>query len=422
MNKDFDDILAKKIRESLDEYPVAYEAGAWEEFSRNYLKKPPVPIIPLWQRYTFRIAAAVLVIVAALSSIYYSISQKTPADMVIAQQAPANTTEHLALPDDSDVAQASVTPLHTPLHTPLLGSSSMPPQKTDSRSADLFAKGKSNIQTVANFRANPQPQVATVQPAPTATATTMAAIEPLSPIDLLPLVATDSLLPQMPALAEIQTEAALRLPKTNVIKAVAGVQALSGIVMGSPEKTTSFYGAGLGLDLFIQKKIALSTNLQFVQTAYETPARTFFVSSLSLQRNPLGAQSVPGYAKETHYDRVKLNLVQLPLTMKYLISDQFFVNIGGISYMATNGTRIENVAQNTLMGRLHNSGSPAPVENSIQPFRSLYLGGGVRLPMRNNIILQVEPNINLPLGNILQDVNHTSLQWIGLHMSLYYGR
>jgi hypothetical protein len=172
------------------------------------------------------------------------------------------------------------------------------------------------------------------------------------------------------------------------------------------------------VELFLQKKVAVSTSIQFAQTTYETPEKRFRVFN-SLQRDPVGTQQlVPVYADETEYSRIRLNLVQVPLTIKYFIGKKIFFNAGGVSYWAVNGTHVEKVAQNTFLGRVQNPRQS--VENTVQPFRTIYLGGGVRMPLKG-ATLQVEPHLNLPLGDLLQDVNNTSLQWIGLNVGIYYG-
>lgn len=418
MENNFDNKLAQKFRESLENYPVAYEQGAWEQFNRNHLHKSPARMAVLWQHPALRIAAAVLIAAAGLSAAYYwrMLPPKASTEIVSAQTVPQDNrpqsaeenTTLAAVPGNTLQPNAEVTQKIMPLakHTP-----SVARQKNGASGRTLPAESTPIITALKS-----SPQQKSQQQLPSTAEPVM-----LTQVDLLPLTLTDSFPWQFPmlAVAHLPANDLATLQTGTVIKVQPGIQILSGITDGKTVNNhAAFYGVGAGVELFLQKKVAVSTSIQFVQTTYETPEKRFRVFN-SLQRDPIGTQQlVPVYADETEYSRIRLNLVQVPLTIKYFIGKKIFFNAGGVSYWAANGTHVETVAQNTFLGRVQTPGQS--VENSVQLFRTIYLGGGVRMPLKG-ATLQVEPHLNLPLGDLLQDVNNTSLQWIGLNVGIYYG-
>lgn len=420
MENNFDDKLAQKFRESLENYPVAYEQGAWEQFNRNHLHKSPARMAALWQHPALRIAAAVLIAAAGLSAVYYwrMLPPTASTEIVSAQTVPQDNrpqsaeenTTPAAVPDNNLQPNAEIAHKTMPLakHTP-----SVARQKNGASGKMLPAE---SIPIIMASKSSPQQNLQSEQRQllPSTAEPVM-----LAQVDLLPLTLADSFSWQFPVLAVAHLPANdLATPQTGkVIKVQPGIQILSGITDGKTVNNhAAFYGVGAGVELFLQKKIAVSTSIQFAQTTYETPEKRFRVFN-SLQRDPIGTQQlVPVYADETEYSRIRLNLVQVPLTIK--IGKKVFFNAGGVSYLAVNGTHVETVAQNTFLGRVQNPRQS--VENTVQPFRTIYLGGGMRMPLKG-ATLQVEPHLNLPLGDLLQDVNNTSLQWIGLNVGIYYG-
>ncbi|WP_250631386.1 porin family protein [Rhodoflexus caldus] len=422
MENNFDDKLAQKFRESLENYPVAYEQGAWEQFNRNHLHKSPARMATLWQHPALRIAAAVLIAAVGLSAVYYwrMLPPTASTEIVSAQTVPQDNrpqsaeenTASAAVPDNTLQPNAEVAQKTMPLakHTP-----SVARQKNGASGRTLSVESTPIITASKSIpQKNLQSEQRQLLPS---------TAEPvmLAQVDLLPLTLADSFSWQFPILAVAHLPVNdLATPQTGtVIKVQPGIQILSGITDGKTVNNhAAFYGVGAGVEWFLQKKVAVSTSIQFVQTTYKTPEKRFRVFN-SLQRDPIGTQQlVPVYADETEYSRIRLNLVQVPLTIKYFIGKKIFFNAGGVSYLAVNGTHVETVAQNTFLGRVQNPRQS--VENSVQPFRTIYLGGGVRMPLKG-ATLQVEPHLNLPLGDLLQDVNNTSLQWIGLNVGIYYG-
>jgi hypothetical protein len=423
MKNNFDDKLAKKFRDSLENYPVAYESGAWEQFEKYYLKKLPMRTIPLRQRYAVRIAvSALILLVATLGYFYYwQPNNNSPIKPFVANQ-PAKKPQ-----------PAAITQLPAPSNIQNIIANAPTNRKKQNKNIQNFEN-----QIVKTIKATSKPAKDTDNPsALNAALIESASIHPtltnndilteskpvmIHQLPLLPFLIANSFNRQL-AIHTI-AEAALFEPsntqQATVIKLLPGMQFASGIVGGSSvESPVAFYGAGASVDLFLQKKLALAANLQLVQTAYETPQQRFRVFN-NLRRDSIGTlQLVPVFAEETQYSHIRLNLIQIPLTIKYLSGKNFFLNIGGVSYIATNRTMVSKVARNSLMGQLHSP--PSSVESALQPFRTLYLGGGIRIPLKNGI-LQAEPHVSLPLGNVLQNVNNTSLQWIGLNLGIYYGQ
>lgn len=396
MDKDFDDILARKIRESLNNYPVDYQPGAWEEFSRNYLQKPPL-LMSLWRQYAvFRIAAALLTAAFGIGALYYGLR-------------PDRSTNAPKVTHSAAVVPSPQLPESVPPTAELTVSASTTDRRKKKEVTTRALDPSKSI--VAMQQADSLCVVATAHPNSADTLATLVAVAPL------PLPVADSILLPLPS--EIARQS--NQEKQRIMQVMPALQTIGGIATGSPEKIAVFYGAGLGADLFLHKKVALHAGLQFVQTSYQTPEKRFFVSSL--QRNPLGIQAALDYAEEVHYKRIRLSLIQLPLTIKFFIRDNFFINFGGVSYIAMQGTQVENVAQNTLIGRLHNNNNRTQTAaQQMHPFRSLYISGGVRLPVNHHLTLQLEPHVNLSTGDILPDVNHTALQQVGLNMSLFYSK
>lgn len=430
MENNFDDKLSQKFRENLENYPVSYEQGAWEEFNRNYLHKPSVRTIALWQHPALRIAASVLVAAVSLFAVYYWRNLPTVASTEISaaqtppqESQPSTAKNHATLatiPDESVQTDAVIAQI------------TVPPVKTIPsiiRQKDKELAVSATVEPVqAQMKLNSHLQNNLQGKQLLSESGALAVVEPiiLTKVDKLPLTLTDSFSWQFPVITATSLpvyDLATPQPGT-VIKVQPGIQALSGIAGGTGvENTAIFYGAGAGVDLFLQKKLALTTGIQLTQTTYETPERSFRVFN-NLRMDSVSAaigtaQFVPVFADETQYSRVRLNLIQIPVTIKYLIGKNFFINAGAVSYIATNNTEVAQVAQHSFLGRVQNP--VQTVENSIQPLRTIYLGGGVRVPLRK-ATLQVEPHVSLPLGDILQDVNNTSLQWVGLNVGIYYGQ
>ncbi len=418
----FDDKLAQKFRESLENYPVAYEQGAWEQFNGNHLHKSPARMAVLRQHPALRIAATILIAAVGLSAVYYwrvlpptastkMVSIQTVPQDNQPQNAEQNTTL-AAVPDNTlqpnaEVAQKTMpSAKHTPSVTRQKNGASVRTLPTESTL--IITASKSSPQQNSHSEKRQLPP-STAEPVM------------LAQVDLLPLPLADSFSWQFPMLAVVHLPVNNLTPSQTgtVIKVQPGIQILSGITDGKTVNNhAAFYGVGAGVELFIQKKVAVSTSIQFAQTTYQTPEKRFRVFN-SLQRDPIATQQlVPVYVDETRYSRIRLNLVQIPLTIKYFIGKKIFFNAGGVSYLAVNGTHVETIAQNTFLGRVQTP--KQSVENTVQPFRTIYLGGGVRMPLKG-ATLQVEPHLNLPLGNLLQEVNNTSLQWIGLNVGIYYG-
>jgi hypothetical protein len=428
MENNFDDKLAQKIRESLENYPVAYEQQAWEQFSRNHLHKPSVRKIALWQRPALRIAATLLIAVAGLCAIYYWRSQQpaASADVIAAQATPqeglssgADNRAHFAtIPNDSAqldvaIAQKTVPPIKD-----------TPPIDKQSNKKSFAPTPVESVQGRTKLNSNPQSLLPSEEQLAASAVVKTAEPVTLTQVDRLPLALSDSFAWQFPVIAAAQLPVYdwATTQSGTVIKIQPSIQALSGIAGGAGvENAAVFYGAGAGVDLFLHKKLALTTGIQLIQTNYETPARSFRVFN-NLKMDSVSAaigiyRFVPVFADETQYARVRLNLIQIPVTIKYLIGKKFFLNIGGISYVATNKTQVAQVAQHSFLGRVQTP--TQAIENSIQPFRTIYLGSGMRVPLKK-ATLQVEPHLSLPLGDILQDVHNTSLQWIGLNVGIYY--
>ncbi|MCS7018395.1 MAG: hypothetical protein RMJ87_04585 [Cytophagales bacterium] len=410
MEKNFDDLLAQKFKTSLENYPVECPPHAWREFEKHYWKKQPYQLIAWWQQHTLRIAAAVLLTTTGiLVWYYYAQQQQEPTTAITSIDVPRSAQNSA---DSTAVWVPTPQPPIVALNTP-----NSPTMPSNQKQAAVKTHSKTTKWRAATAALQditiPEPNQFAVAELPV----TKTELVELAPTPLLPLPSSDTTT-RLVATQALASNSATTQP-VSILKIQPGVQLCSGVITGKDATVPSvFYGAGLGIEWWIQPQIALTTNLQMVQTTYETPKKRFRVFN-SMQRDPTDRQQFsPVYAEETVYGRVRLNLVQIPLTIKCLIGRRFFLNTGGVSYIAANGTYAEKIVQNTLMGRLHHPVNSAA--HTLQPFRTIYVGGGMRLPFKG-AILHIEPHVNLPLGDLLHDVNNTSLQWVGMNLGLYYG-
>lgn len=412
MENNFDDKLVRKFRESLENYPVNCPPEAWREFERYYLRKPPL-LIALRRKYLPYVAAVVAItIISALFAVIYYQQKPTEASAVIGQTVPPEEP-HTAVgsPADKNAPESASKPLPELLQTEI-----SPPKSFSKPSRKPTPESVVPIKSAADRK-----QAAAVLSQTSRTFSEQSKDKEmltLAPISPLPLIDNFPHPTVVPALQPFEPTESSGTKQAKVVKVLPGMQALAGMIKGQDvQKPVAFYGAGGGAELVLQPRLSLTASLQFVQTAYETPEKRFKVFN-SVQRDPTGRQQfAPVYAEEVEYSRVRLNLIQFPLTFKYRVSKYLFFNIGSISYMSAAGSRSERVVQNTMMGRLHNSVKTS--DGTFRPFGSVYASGGVRIPLQG-VVLQAEPYFNLPLGNLVQDLPHTSLQWIGLHVGLYY--
>ncbi|MCS6967458.1 MAG: hypothetical protein RMJ44_03445 [Cytophagales bacterium] len=425
MENNFDHLLTRKIKQTLENHHLPYQEGAWEEFSRRYLQPQAANTFFRRLRFAMPVAAMLLTCLVIAATFYYAFhsinsgkktNSSTGKNSVIADFPDASPltapsvpkSQHLqkrafAQPNKSVSAQQkaylSTTTLDKPTspsvkHAKLKQSTSLPlPAKQTVQEQNLIHSAGQEIAFSSKIE--------------------LADVLPLSP-QVLAQLPRPTILPQKLPTVEQERYA-------NVVKVAPTISFTSGFITGKGLKNTApFYGGGLGAELLLHDRISITANLQWFHSTYETAEKKVrTLTGFGRDPNP-PFHLVPMYAEEIGYKHIRLHLLQLPLTVKYYLRPNFYLNAGSISYLTTPNMRIESITQSSVMGVVRQ----VPVQHSesqLSPFGAFYLGTGFKLPFEN-ASLHIEPYAAVSFRHILPEVNKASVQWIGINATLQYGQ
>lgn len=446
MKDNFDDKLAKKIKASLENYPVEFDPSAWADLQKTWQGVPSVSV-PFWKTLPFRVAASVSALIVTVGLACYwgfdsdvkieatklvpptiqnndSSAQIENANNRLAEKVLDTNVEN-GLEENSQTLAKNNLPKNTAFETqkPIQTEISKP-----KKAVFLEKKEKTNeVQMIAlSVKSNEIPKdLPKSQDEVVSKIVRMEAKELVLESNFLtdldknlafekPENIKKAILPK--AILDAESN-----PKQKMeIRFLAGVGASTGVTFGKDVNGAKVnYGGGVYGDLFLGKKIAISTGLQFTQINYETPQKIKYIENditVSLVPDPTKQQAQE--IRQIRQHEANWQVFQIPLTIKYFATRNLFFNVGAVSYYLGSNSGYETITYDRAYGMLK-TGQGNLSERNFQPFAIAYLGAGFQKTF-SKITLQIEPYMSLPLQEIGRE-GISSYSWAGLSLKTYFG-
>ncbi|TDG36608.1 hypothetical protein EZJ43_08850 [Pedobacter changchengzhani] len=322
--------LIDEIKDSLLAHEEAYKPGAWEQFSAQNAIKPKFIYWPLW-------AAAVIVLILG-TLLYVGNEHKTP-----------NGTNNMIVKVKSSNTQPKVKKGTTEIILEKLNVASNNPIPTKKRLTSISIQNKAKLNFKNTLMANP------------AVAIEKQSADLTSELEQRDIIASNA---PNNKLAEEKT--AVPVPNDNVAKPTASAtfekllatDSKNNLVKAGKNKTVNkwqqdIYVApsmgndnklnmnyGFSLSYSIAKKLSLSSGIAY--SALSTKGG--LPNSPSAPMNMARASALPTNTKNLESIDANLKGINIPLALKYSISDKFYTGLG-ISAFAT----IKNDQQNNYI-------------------------------------------------------------------------
>ncbi len=441
MKDNFDDKLAKKIRENLENYPVEFDPSAWTALQKS-LQGMPVAKIPFWKTLPFRMAASVVLVMSVGLACYLAFPsdekneanklvvpptiQKTDStpkiENQISNKAVAKQALEANLENGSENNFGNTLEKNTALETqkPIQTEISKQQKAVFSKQMETTNQKTDQIQVVALAVKNQNEQLK-VQDKTLRMEAMELVLQPNFTAELDKNLAfekpTNIKAAILPTMLGDQSN-----PKQEMeIRFLAGIGTSAGITFGKDVSKTSFnYGAGVHTDLLLGKKMAISSGFQFTQINYETPTKIvyidnpFHISSLL----PNNSQEISRQIAQNQHTEGQWQVFQIPLTIKYFASRNLFINAGFLSYFLGGKSDYETISSDKIYGIQKNTVGTLEKRN-FQPFAIAYVGAGFQKTF-SKITLQIEPYMSLPLQEIGAE-GISSFSWAGISLKTYFG-
>ncbi len=450
MKDNFDDKLAQKIRESLENYPVEFDPSAWADLQKSLQAVPSVSV-PFWKTLPFRMAASVVLVVSVGLACYWGLSSDEPSETT--KLTASNSQKNDSMPKietqnanktvakqvletnlEKDSANKSANklenylPKNTALETqkPKQTNISKQPKAVFPKQTETPNQNTNQIPVIALSvkKQDEQPKdLANIQSEVPRMEATELVLQPNLIRDLAKNLAFEkpqnikaAILPK--TLLETQSN-----PKQKLeIRFLAGIGTSAGATFGKNVEGTSFnYGGGLHTDLLLGKKIAISSGFQITQISYETPLNVVYIDNPFRVSNlfPNINSEVSRQIAQQQHTSVQWQIFQIPLTVKYFASRNVFINAGFLSYFLGKNSNYQKITDDKIEGE-QKSKIYEPSQRNFHPFAIAYVGAGFQKTF-SNFTLQIEPYMSLPLQEIGNANGASSFSWAGLSLRAYFG-